>query len=244
MSKLSRRLPSIAAACLLYSTAQAADLHLLTEDYPPYSTLDADDKPGGPAVAKVEELMRRTGQAYTLELQPWPRAFEYAQNHADTCVFSTVRSVQREKQFQWIGPLFDTYNMAIFARADDPRRPANLEELRPYTLGSYTEGAVAEHLKARGYRIDLADNDKYNPQKLLHQRFDFWAAGKAHGEAILRRQKLQDKIVLLFSFERAEMYLACNRNMAKDDVAALRHGWESMQADGSNLAIERRYLKR
>lgn len=230
--------------CLFPGMVQAGKLHLLTEDYAPYSTPDADGKPAGPAVAKVEELMRRTGQAYTLELQPWPRAFEYAQSHADTCVFSTVRSAQREKRFQWIGPLFDTYNMAVFARADDPRRPKNLEELRPYTLGSYTEGAVAEHLKARGYKIDLADNDNFNPQKLLRQRFDFWAAGKSHGEAILRRQKLQDKIVLLFSFERAEMYLACNRDMAKDDVAALRRGWESMRTDGSNLAIEQKYLRR
>jgi polar amino acid transport system substrate-binding protein len=217
---------------------------LLTEDYPPYSMPDADGRPAGPAVAKVEELMRRTGQSYTMELQPWPRAFEYARNHAGTCVFSTVRSAEREKQFRWIGPLFDTYHMAIFARADDPRRPKTLEELKSATLGSYTQGAVAEYLKARGYRVDLANSDNYNPQKLLRRRFDFWAAGKSHGEAILRRQGLEDKIVLLFSFEQAEMYLACNRDTAKEDVTALQRGWASMRKDGANLAIERKYLKR
>jgi len=236
--------------CILLSLAfiavatqcPARDLNLVTEDYPPFNVVDpVTHAISGLSVDKVEELMRRAGQSYTLQAFPWSRAYDMAYHKADTCAFSTMRSPQREAKFSWVGPLVSRYSWTIFARADDPRRPHTLEEMRPYVMGSYIKGATGEYLVDRGFRVDLADYDSDNPSKLLHHRFDFWAAGQSHGMAILRKQHLEDKIVPIFRFQRGEMYLACNLAISQERIRRFNQLLTEMTRDGTIAKMESRY---
>lgn len=227
---------SITACC------KAQDLNLVTEDYPPFNVVDpVTHQVTGLSVDEVEEIMRRAGQHYTLQAFPWSRAYDMAYRRPDTCAFSTMRSPQRESKFKWVGPLVRRYNWAIFARVDDLRRPHSLEELRPYTMGSYIKGAAGEYLTEKGYKVDLADYDSDNPLKLMHDRFDFWAAGESHAMAILRRQHLEQKIVPIFRFQRGEMYLACNSRMGEERIRRFNRILQQMDSDGTIAKLEKKY---
>ena len=209
---------------LIGLNATAQTLTLTTEDYFPFDIVDA--KTGnfsGISTDKVIELMRRSGEKYTVSAYPWARSIQMARNDADTCVFSTTRTPEREAMFKWIGPIA-TMNMMIFARADDTRKPKTLENLRPYVIGTYRSDAVGEFFASHSFKTDLANSDNDNPRKLLYGRFDFWATEELHGKAILEKQGLSEKIVPLFRFKQDNLYLACNLGLAQSRIGAVESG--------------------
>ncbi|WP_369958574.1 substrate-binding periplasmic protein [Pseudomonas benzenivorans] len=98
-----RSLIGLFLACLLGAQSQA-ELRLLTEDAPPMSFIQ-DGQLTGMSVDIVEALIQRTGQAARVDLVPWTRGYQMAQQQANTALFSTVRTPEREALFQWVGPL-------------------------------------------------------------------------------------------------------------------------------------------
>ncbi len=221
--------------------AAAQILTLTTEDYPPFDMVDP--KTGnisGISAEKVVELMRRAKSTYTLKSYPWARSFQMAQTTPNTCVYSTSRTPEREAMFKWIGPLVQN-NWVIFKRADDPRKPKSLEDLRPYLLGTYRDDAVQEFLAMKGYQTDIANSDNNNPRKLLARRFDFWATGEKHAAVILKNQGLSKKFVQLFSFHQSHLYLACHASMAQKRVDHYNRLLKQMENDGTMAAIEKKY---
>jgi len=214
---------------------------LVTEDYPPFNIVNP--KTGevtGLSTEKVQELMRRAGEKYSITAYPWARSIQMAQNNPDTCVFSTSRTPGREQLYKWVGPLVKN-NWVIFARADDSRHPKTLEDLRIYTIGSYRNDAIAEYFSLKGFNTELASTDADNPRKLLAGRFDFWASGELLGWEMLKQQGLTKMIVQLFTFNQTEMYLACNTTMSQAKVDKWNQILKEMDKDGTSAAIEKRY---
>jgi polar amino acid transport system substrate-binding protein len=229
----------------LFSLTIGADwaqaLTLTTEDYPPFNIVDPKNQSvSGISTEKVSEIMRRRKEAFTITPYPWLRAFQLAQKDINTCVFSTTRTPEREALFKWVGPLVKN-NWYIFAKAGDPRSLKNLEELKAYSIGAYRGDAIAEYLTKNGYKTDLAKADEDNPQKLLGNRFDFWASGELLGLAILKRKNLSDKIVPVLLFNQTDMYLACNLKISAEKINLYNKTLQDMEKDGTNLMIENKY---
>lgn len=221
--------------------ASAQTLTLTTEDYPPFNMLD--HKTGtisGVSTEKVQELMRRAGQNYTITGFPWSRAYQMGLKIPNTCVFSTTRTPEREPLFKWVGPLVKN-RWVVFARKNDVRKPKVLEDLRPFELGVYRNDAVGEYLQNHGFKVEIANGDADNPRKLLAGRFDFWATGELSGWIILKNQGLQDQFHVLFDFNQTEMYLACQKDMAQERIERFNHILKEMELDGTVMAIEKKY---
>ncbi len=81
-----------------------AELHLITEEAPPTS-YSHNGELHGFAVEVVRALIERTGDSSQIELMPWTRGYNLAQQRPDTAIFSTVRTPEREARFQWVGPI-------------------------------------------------------------------------------------------------------------------------------------------
>jgi polar amino acid transport system substrate-binding protein len=222
-------------------TDQAQGLTLTTEDHPPFNIVDPkSQKVSGISTEKISEIMRRSKESFTIAPHPWTKAFQLAQKEIDTCIFSTTRTPEREALFKWVGPLVKN-NWYIFAKTTDPRRPKNLKELKFYSIGAYRGDAIAEYLIKNGYKTDLAKTDEDNPQKLLTNRFDFWASGELLGLAILKKKNLTDKIIPILLFNQTTMYLACNLHISNAKIDLYNNILQEMDRDGTNLAIENRY---
>lgn len=226
---------------LIGQNAAAQSLILTTEDYYPFDIVDAKNGTfSGVSTDKVLELMRRSGEKYTVAAYPWARSFQMARNDADTCVFSTTRTPEREAMFKWIGPIAKM-NLVIFALADDQRKPKTLESLRPYVLGTYRNDAIGEFFALHGFKTDLANRDDDNPKKLIYGRFDFWATEELHGKAILKQQGLGEKIVPLFRFKQDNLYLACNLGLSQSRQNRFDKILKKMERDGTSAAINKKY---
>lgn len=90
------------------AVAGSAEIHLLTEEFPPFNMASPDGRVGGLSTELIRELLRRAGVPYQIHIQPWIRAYNTALLQDNTCGYSTSRTESREHQFKWVGPLVDS----------------------------------------------------------------------------------------------------------------------------------------
>lgn len=227
------------------AAAAAPQLTLLTEHAPPTSMLDNGNIGGagnviGSGSDKVREVMARTGVAYTMEIQPWKRAYTTALERPDTCVFSTTRLPGRERLFKWIGPT-ESADWVLLGRADRHYTLKSLDDARQMRIGTYNGDARDAYLSERGMHVDPAQSDVLNPRKLLEGRIDLWAASMRRGSAMLQQNGWEGRIVPVLVFRQVDVYLACHRSVPDALVKKMNAALAAMHRDGTVRKIDQRY---
>ena len=233
-------LGGIGASCAA-APAPPLRLHLMTEASPPISMIENAHVVGS-GTEKVAEIMQRTGTSYSMQLLPWKRAYLELQQRPDGCLFSTTRTPEREAQFQWVGPT-DEADWVLLGRADRNYNLHVLEDARKLRIGTYHGDARDAFLRERGFQVDSAPNDMLNPDKLLLDRIDLWAASLKRGNAALKRFDWADKIVPVLVFNKVGVYLACNRGVPAALIARMNLAVEAMNRDGTMRRIDLKYEK-
>ena len=229
-------------ATLLPPVTQAAEpITLYTEDYPPFNWPDqASHKPTGLSVDIVTELMHRAGLATTAPiLRPWARALILTATTPNTCLFTTARLPEREARFQWIGPI-SRNDWMLFARRDDHITLHNLDEARPYQIGTYISDASLSVLQQHQLQVETTSSHRLNPQKLEKGRIRLWSVGRLPGLFLQRELGISDFEPVL-AFTQLDMYLACNKSMDTAEVARLNEIVRAMYHDGSIQRIYTSY---
>ncbi len=201
-----------AAALLAAGMARAQGLRMVSEHLPPSSMMEGNVVVGR-ETAKVRELLARARIPYTIELLPWKRAYAQALREADTCVYSTTRTPEREALFRWIGPL-------------------NEAEWILYGLAS-RHLALRTLDDARGLEVAPVTQEWLNPQKLLLGRIDLWAVGMAVDSRPFAGKEWEGMVVPLLTFNRVQTYLACNRQVPEAQLAAMQRAVSAMRRDGA-----------
>ncbi len=237
---------SIAGLVLLLSGSVAlaagqpvSSLYITTEYSPPTSMQEGGAVIGS-ATEKVREAMSRAAIPYTLEMLPWKRAYSAAQTRPDTCVYSTTRTPEREDMFKWVGPT-DEGDWVLLGRADRKFRLQTLEDARGLRIGTYNGDARDDYLRTRGFNVDPAPNDMINPQKLMMNRIDLWAAGLRRGTAVMAANGWDGKFVPVLTFNRVKLYLACNPAVPDATIEKLNTALEGLIKDGTARRIDRKY---
>ena len=241
---MARRFPAmmlVLAGCAALASASvcAEHLYITTEHSPPSSMLQNGEVVGS-ATEKVRELLARAGIDYTIDLLPWKRAYALAQQRADTCVYSTTRTPERESLFKWVGPT-DEGEWVLFGRAGRDYKLSALADARPLLIGTYSGDARDEYLRTRGFRVEPVQDDVSNPRKLLIGRVDLWAVAVRKGNAALVQSDWSNEIVPVLTFNRVKVYLACNLKLPDATIARMNLALASMQKDGSTRRIEQKY---
>lgn len=217
----------------------AGDLVITTEESPPYNML-VHGKIAGIATDKVVEMMRRADMPYKMDIFPWARAYQMALGTPQTCVFSTTRTAEREAKFKWVGPLaFNSW--VLYGLADRDIHLTTLEDARPYRIGTYNADVRDTYLRGKGFHVDTVDSDALNPPKLLRNRIDLWASGPYEAAAQIIANGWSTQIVPVLTFNRVDLYLACNLATPDELVDRLNVILNSMANDGTSSWIDRRY---
>lgn len=221
----------LAAALLLPPAAVAAGLRIVGEHLPPSSMMDGDTVIGR-ETRKVREIMARAGISYSIELLPWKRAYAQALAAADTCIFSTSRTPEREARFRWIGPLNEA-QWVLYGLAERHLALRTLADARGLVIGTVLGDARDEYLRQQGMSVAPVTQEWLNPQKLLLGRIDLWAVGMAVGSKPFAGKEWDSKVVPVLEFNRVQTYLACNKQIPEAQALAMQRAAAAMRRDGS-----------
>jgi polar amino acid transport system substrate-binding protein len=194
----------------------------------------------GYATEKVRELLRRSSIDYTIELQPWKRAYTLALTQPATCVYPTTRTPERQTLFKWVGPLVET-DWVLYGRAGRNKGITRLDQVRGMRIGSYLGDVRGEYLKDLGFQVEFVTNDEANPQKLMLDRIDLWVTSPRFAQLRLTRSGLAGSVVPVLTFNRALLYLACNPAVADADIARMSAALAAMHVDGTVKALDQKY---
>ncbi|MBV8660229.1 MAG: transporter substrate-binding domain-containing protein [Burkholderiales bacterium] len=241
MKAITRRVWWVLASCATWSL-HAEGLVLDTEDYPPFN-MRVHEQVGGLSTDLLREALRRAGIQAEFRIVPLARAIMESRYNADHCVYSVVRSAQRETWYKWVAPLAED-KITLFARADSPIQLDSFADAKRYRVGGYMGDAYGDYVERQGVVLDRAASDVLNIQKLLTGRIDLWVGGSVSVpyRMMLDGRRNAVKPIISGGEERdGQMWLACHPATNDELIGRLRTALKSVEADGTAALIVSRY---
>jgi len=232
------QLPSSAASV----PRAAAALRLLSEEFPPINFTE-EGRPSGLAVEVVQSILLRLGQRLPIEFQPWARAYREAQGSEPVALFSAARIPEREKLFQWAGPIVTFYS-SFYARAgaerlkrfDDARQAEDVLVVRDW----YT----AQQLASEGFRnLRYVSDPVQGLRMLLAGRAPLFASERISMPGTLASAGIEPGLLEeVYTYASSDGYIAFSPGTPRRVVAAWQREIDAMKRDGSFQAIYKRWL--
>jgi polar amino acid transport system substrate-binding protein len=212
----------------------------ITAEWSPPANMLAGEEVIGREGEKIRDMLGRAGISYKIGILPWKRAYMMAQRETYTCVYSTARTPEREKQFKWVGPT-DEAEWILMGRAGHKFQLSSLEDARPLRIGTYNGDSRDEYLRTRGFNVEPVPNDASNPKKLLVDRIDLWAVSMRSASSASLQARYAPDIVPVLVFNRVKVYLACNTSVPDTMIERMNMALDTMRRDGSFARLERKY---
>lgn len=225
------------AALLLPLSTTAADIYeLTTEELAPFN-LGSGDSVGGLATDVLREAFGRAGFKMKAHLYPWLRAYQSALERSNGCVYSTVRSPERESLFKWVGPIIRD-EIVLLVREGSGVSIGSIDDLKRYRTAATPGDWLSTYLQEKGANLVFTPT-RGQLQMLMNGRIDFWATTRARGAYFAAREKVKLNVTL--SLREADMYLACNPNVPDSVIKSLNDALGAMEQDGTMRRLEEAY---
>jgi len=212
------------------NAASLEDISILTEDYPPYTYVDSTGEVEGMSVRMLEESYAQIDETLDksrIKVQPWARAYRSALNGKNTLLFSTNRTAQREKLFQWAGPISNAKTV-LLARVDRHIKIDGPQSLRQYVIGGIRDDVamqlVAKELAGEGTLL----SSPYN-RSLLRMlslgRIDLWAYSERAAKQLLSKNGFNPAdYESVYTLQNSNIYFAFSKNTPSHLVTKLQLG--------------------
>ncbi|WP_372770718.1 substrate-binding periplasmic protein [Pseudoalteromonas sp.] len=179
---------------LTFGSWAGNSIRIVTEDYPPYSYLDEQDKVTGKATHAVTAIMDQAKLAYTINLLPWARAYDQASKNPNLLIYPLVYLDSRKEMFHFICPIAYISDFAFYrltSRTDIDI--SSIEDAKRYVTGVIRFDSIHLFLLESGFEdrknLDVASSEDITLKKLQHGRVDLIYTSKI---TLKRRLKALD----------------------------------------------------
>lgn len=219
-------------------------LEFVTEDLPPFN-FNNNGQVDGFSAELVRELLHREKLNAEISLLPWPRAYKMAQSEANIGIFSIVRSPEREKLFQWVGPI-GNLDSKVYVKRDSTLQMSSLNDARDAKhIILLREGYHAQKLEQFGFTNLVMVNNPTEGLRLLmisNDRTVLLVPSSAIQEALHRTATSADAIKPILTVMRAQIYIGFSLDTSPALVGRLQHALDAMKADGSFALLYQKWL--
>lgn len=218
-------------------SAQAAQLQLVTEIFPPYQQLDQQGQLTGWSANLVQKLFIQAGLPYQPEVLPWPRALKMAQTEPNTVIFSLLQTDARLAEFNWLVPLCPM-RVSFYTSENRPDvKPRDLIQARKFIVGVEQGQANYKFLRDNGFResknLVMVGQNHQLKNMLALKRVDLILASEMYvaqltltaGEVPLR------KVFTVDALQRT-LFLAAHKQSSADLVRRLQLAHQQLQQQG------------
>ncbi|MFT6985933.1 MAG: polar amino acid transport system substrate-binding protein [Psychromonas sp.] len=216
------------------------DIYFITENYPPFN-FEENGKLQGISIDLLLLMLNKLHAKQTLadiHLKPWARGYNALLANANTCLFSTLRTEEREKLFKWVGPI-SAISISLIARKDKNIQITSKQDLLKYKIGVVRDDAGEQLLLKAGVAFENLDQIggvnviAQSIRKLNKGRFDLLAYGD---QAAIRTMKKQgfdfNNYEIVYSLKKGEIYYACNKEMSELLIQGLQNALDALKKEG------------
>lgn len=240
-------------SCLLtvfsITAPQAAPLHMLTDDYPPYSFKE-NGGIAGICMDIVREALKDSSHTFQVQLYPFARAYVTTRDEKNIFEFCVARTPERETSFHWIGPVGPTNEglLALAARTDI--RIEKDADMGAYKIGTVISDVVDQHLSAmqkkRKLKLDKTSSYRQNMKKLMAGRMDLWAGNLIVGFQLARElghDPSELRVVHTFPVLNTDLYLVTGKKTDPKLVGDLTRIFQAFVERGDYARMTAAFIK-
>jgi polar amino acid transport system substrate-binding protein len=222
----------------------APALEFVTEEFPPLN-FSNNGKTDGFGSDVVREILRRENITAPLTVLPWARAYKLAQIQANVGLYCVVRSVEREKLFQWIGPI-GNIESKFYANRDSALHIDNFTDARnANAVIVLREGYSAQLLQRLGFKNTMPVTNAIEAVRLMRVVGDktlLLMTANALPEAMNKTATPADSFKPLMVVMKTQIYIGFSLTTSPELVSHLQHTLDQMKTDGSFAAIYQKWF--
>ena len=162
--------------CVFAIFLNAEVFKVYTEQNPPYNFMEQGHV-SGISTKLLELLFQKSGQQIAgdnILLLPWVQAYHEALHVNNSVLYSTVRTPEREKLFQWVGPI-GKMTLGVVAKKQKHIRLTLPSQLQRYTIATIPDTASEKALITLGIQetaLDRFGNVSSQMKKVAEGRVD------------------------------------------------------------------------
>lgn len=222
--------------------AETPKLRILTENYPPLSYIENGVITGYGADV-VNAIQKQLGTEYPMELHVWDKAYDVALNEPNVLLFTMERTGEREKLFQFVGPLgantawfYVPYGSKLELKDLDAAR--KLKSIATTTNWFTEQELIRQEFKNL---VSVAD-----PIETIHMLLKGKADAGVYTDITLPQLAKEAGIAPkelkpLLELMRSEYYLAFSAKTDPDTVKAWAEAFQKLQESGELKTIKARW---
>lgn len=201
---------------------------------------------GGYAVEIIREALKRVGYELKIVWLPWKRAQVEAARGDYDGLGASYYTEERALQFAYSDPVATT-EVVFFKRTEDTIHYTQLEDLKPYKIGTgFGYGYPEKFAKADYLQKIEAYELKTNIKRLLHKRVDL-IIGSRESILFYLKQEYPDRIhsveILGNPLETLSLYVPFSKKRPnyKQKVEDFNRGLKMIKEDGTYQKIMRKH---
>jgi len=223
--------------------APAAPLRIYGMESKPVSHI-VDGRPAGFAVELAQAIQQRLDRHDPIEILPWARANTLAVSEPNVMLLSIVRTPERARHMQFVGPIFTTQVAAFAARGRLEELRRKDPDMRRLRAGARRGSVFVSLPRSLGYNVtDETNTSETGARMLLSRRFDLWFDGEELINGALERAGRQPgDVELAFRLGNELVYFAFSNGTPAQTVRAWADALRDMKRDGSFQTIHQKWL--
>ncbi len=241
-------LSRILLACMLIlpvlmARAEAQDLQIFTEDWPPIS-FGSGNRAEGMAVEVVQAMQAHMGSSQAIQVVPWARGYKALLEEPNTLLFTVGRSEEREKLMVMLGPIAIS-TTSLYTRKGNAARLLGMgEEIQKLKVGAYRSSIFADTARKKGFQnIEQAPTPQIIANMLLAKRFDLWVEGSLVVSSVLKDiGHSADDVEKVKVLDSLELYLAFSTSTPATTIKAWEEALRWLKKEGHFSRIHQKWL--
>jgi len=242
---------ALIASCIftpaLSSAGELDQLTYITESYPPYNFESKGESKG----IAVDLLMAATkistasSSVPSLQFFPWPRAYKMAQDGPNVVLFSTTRTKQREKIFNWVGPITST-RIVLIAKKSNAIIINHSSDIAKHLIGAITDDIGDQLVQEAGVKssaIEHVSTAKSLVKMLATDRIKLWAYEENVARWFIKESGFDNsQFESVYTLKEGDLYFAFSKDINKKTLDLLQDSINEVKASGEFSAIKANYL--
>ena len=222
---------------------------IMTESWEPYS-FQKDGIVRGISTDIFVAMMERVGSTQgrkNIQILPWARAYLTIQNTSNTILFTMTKTIEREKKFKWVGPIFEI-EYKIYALKKRKIKIDSYEDLKKYKIGTLRSDVVEELLiKKTGLQVDdfeRVSQNIMNTKKLFTGRIDLVPQSKDTTLVTCKEAGLNvNDLESVFNLDKKSMYFAFHKDTPDAVIKKFQKAYDDIKEEGKLAKIFKNYRK-
>jgi polar amino acid transport system substrate-binding protein len=221
------------------------ELTILTEDLPPLNYVE-NGILVGPSVEIVREIQQKLGSNEPIQVYPWSRAYQMAEEDENVVLFGMTYTEVRKDKFKWVGPLAIKRDILV-ARKDSDIIIKSIDDAKKVRrIGILLDDTRGRLLASHGFtNLEPVSDEKLNAKKLELGRLDLWAYKIPGLQTVCDLAGVDHTLFKeVYHLREIELMIAFSKGTSDSIVDKWQMAFDELSKDGTILSIQRRWNRK